>query len=134
MDKQLNEKLARWAGFKQSGLFPKCDYHWEHQKKCANWFTPEGFTTHGPFDRMLGRLPNFSDSLDLCFKWLVPKTSVVGVDFQYFSGGVRCFITYMSEPGFDTEHSLVEVEHEGEAYGMSALALCKAIEQYIGQQ
>lgn len=51
MDKQeLNKKLAEWAGIKA-----------------------EQFEHMGDIDKGTGELPDFTQSLDTCFKWLVPK-------------------------------------------------------------
>ncbi len=65
MDEQeLNKKLAEWAGFwydktTTTGLVME-----------IGWRNPEGKPLHGQHPSYL---PNFSQSLDACFKWLVPK-------------------------------------------------------------
>lgn len=57
---ELNEKRAKWVGFRHLnpdevfGLNPD---EW--------WHYPEGGFQH--------ELPPFTESLDACFKWLVPK-------------------------------------------------------------
>ena len=58
---ELNEKLARWAGFK-------------YQSRSQSWTSPDKL-----FDM---RLPDFAHSLDACFKWLVPKLGHVGLSTQ----------------------------------------------------
>lgn len=57
MDEQeLNKKLAEWAGFK-----PLAKGNHQHIR-------PDGTISY-PFDYT----PNFTQSLDACFKWLAPK-------------------------------------------------------------
>jgi len=64
MDEQeLNRKLAEWAGFTSKmewyhgGLrFPSYEYR--------EWTAPNSNCK---------KLPNFTESLDACFKWLVPN-------------------------------------------------------------
>lgn len=68
---KLNEKLARWAGFHQT------------QTSVGTWWhTPNGKSI--PNNK---RLPVFTDSLDACFKWLVPKLVQMPnlhiIDYQY---------------------------------------------------
>jgi len=105
--KELNEKLARWAGFTQTV-----------------GESLEGIWTFPERSRASNMLPNFTEDLNACFKWLVPK-------FNWFilSGGAmgdhftaECRLYEQKEIG----HKRVFGEAE-----TPALALCKAIEQLI---
>lgn len=53
----LNEKLLIWRGFREYS--PNM------------WFSPDADLTAKI--KVVGRAPYFPDSLDLCFKWLVPR-------------------------------------------------------------
>ncbi len=68
---ELNKKLAEWAGFEfgtgtvdfpDIGVTEVVDgWHYPNKTFVPKWAT------------MDGGLPNFPESLDACFKWLVPK-------------------------------------------------------------
>lgn len=59
---ELNEKLARWAGL-QIRLATDEHYHWfDGDDICSSVVLEDG----------VEYIP-FTDSLDACFKWLVPK-------------------------------------------------------------
>jgi len=95
---ELNKKLAKWAGFK-----------W--QPITETWLYPsEGLRLE---------LPDFSQSLDACFKWLVPKLTgewtiaiANGHDFPY--------VATVKNLGSSTKVG-----------NTPALALCRAIEKLI---
>lgn len=61
---ELNKKLAKWAGF---------FYGWSDNPKTmeteGGWYYPLA----NPKTCMQVDLPNFTQSLDTCFKWLMPK-------------------------------------------------------------
>lgn len=96
---ELNRKLAEWAGFKLD--------LWDGK---AYWVTPDGFPGSS--------VPDFTHSLDACFKWLVPKLKgLCYLDFTY-QQELMCEIS-----GDDWLY-----DAEGET---PALALCKAIEKMI---
>jgi len=57
-EQELNNKLAEWAGFKLRWFN---DYSWIWTDPSGNDLEPREL------------LPNFLQSLDACFKWLVPK-------------------------------------------------------------
>jgi len=62
----------------------------------------------------------FPDSLDLCFQWLVPKIDMLwNIEFQLLDKGYVAVLEYGSDR---------EIVGKAET---PALALCKAIEQYI---
>lgn len=74
-EKALNEKLAKWAGFTRS----LSRYHFEGGAKTMNWQPPvEGWVKELADkhlfipDTTMDYLPDFTHSLDACFKWLVP--------------------------------------------------------------
>jgi len=56
---ELKRRLAEWAGFK-----------WDSSTN--TWTYPNGST---------GDSPNFIDSLDSCFHWLLPHVKLVRIDF-----------------------------------------------------
>ena len=108
-EEELNEKLAKWAGFtydppdekaRRVGLIP-----------CGMWIAPDG-----NFD---SELPDFTHSLDDCFEWLVPKLTFVQV--QVVDGGALCLAS--AEKG-----DRIEVFS---ATDQPAYALCKAIEKVL---
>ena len=85
--KELNERLARWAGF---------EYKDTHNPECHcgetnfNWITPDGET-------LWGWEPDFTSDETACFKWLVPKlfnyqmTHVFGGhEATVWLGGIGC--------------------------------------------
>ena len=98
---ELNKKLAEWAGF----LPPICDadYHMRQPTKYKPCL----------------EIPHFTDSLDACFKWLIPKLD-----------------------GYTISYSPEKCAHEAIARSCNryfnswhetnpALALCLAIEKLI---
>lgn len=98
-DKQkLNEKLAKWGGLEVDDIFDM-------------WKYPP---------------PNFTDSLDACFKWLVPKLpDYDGIEFWESTEGWVCDIVYG-----------ISIEDERQVAGIGsnpALALCLAIEKLIDE-
>lgn len=121
---KLNEKLARWAGFSQR------DYEVPSEIggvaiMSQGWLSPQG-------EKLWGKLPDFTDSLDSCFEWLVAKLKksfdVSLIEFHYLEaikviecqlkGGRNLFTTpvWISDGSDDAE---------------AATALCLAIEKLI---
>ena len=93
-EQELNEKLARWAGVPDNIIFagncPEC-----------------------------GQPMEFTQSLDACFKWLVPKVSK--------TNEVRIIIPPNTEKRY-----LVEIGHQDRVEAETlALALCLAIKKLI---
>jgi hypothetical protein len=120
----LNEKLARWAGF----TYKHCQsplWTYERYKETSDWWeAPRG-------SRYL-ECPRFTDSLDACFKWLVPKLVEEGwlarVQFgphlqRDFKTRHVCAYVLLSKP-----YSQADYDATAES---PALALCLAIEKLI---
>ena len=118
---ELNKKLAEWAGFIQSETameLGKCAGHYFYRQ-------PDGGTC------LDIELPNFTESLDACFEWLVPKLDEIGEHYLVFQRAVwnqptpkSVTISFVS--GRDRDY-----EGQDETY---ALALCLAIEKLIGEK
>ncbi len=115
MDRQeLNKKLAEWAGFvyKFGG-----EWFYEKYKSTNAWY-------EAPNGRRFKDLPKFTQSLDACFKWLVPKLfrwSLTNVGFD-----ARVIRAMAEAEGRDK--LIYQVTAEAET---PALALCLAIERLI---
>ncbi len=62
-ERELNKKLAEWAGFtyKFGG-----EWNYERYKSTNAWW-------ESPKEDKFRDVPNFAQSLDACFQWLVPK-------------------------------------------------------------
>lgn len=105
-NKELNKKLAEWAGFKKHKLYQ--EHSWQ------GWQDPTGFL-------WTGERPNFTNDLNACFKWLVPQGDIEKIIFTYFTTWLACTI------------SLNNGEYvEGLAnLGQEALALCLAFNKLI---
>ena len=105
---ELNKKLAEWAGFKlhtrKSMVIPDFEsYEWE-------WPTGEREK----------KLPWFTESLDACFKWLVPKIE-----------GLQQIILQPDEDGrWYLGMTVNDKLYENLGFN-PALALCLAIEKLI---
>jgi len=107
-NEELNKKLAEWAGFRGEqirvqGLLDVLVH------------APEG-------TEYVGDLPNFTQSLDACFKWLVPKIE-----------GLQQIIL---QPDGDVWYLGMTVDdglYENIGYD-AALALCLAIEKLIDDE
>ena len=118
MNKELNRKLAEWAGFKR---LPKGNkgFHFECTEKIMNWMPPNATE----WWESVTHLPNFPLSLDACFKHLVPKLMrgqcEVHTGMPDKRGQAFARVWY----GFYKHY---------EAYAETpALALCRAIEKLI---
>lgn len=108
-EQELNEKLAKWAGFTKKeyevGKPP-------HQLREYYWLTPKELPVY--------EIPNFTQSLDTCFLWLEPKFPFLVLE-NY-------------QAGFRIEVSL-DMKSKGVACDKSAsLALCRAIEKLIDKE
>ena len=115
-EQELNTKLAEWVGFKKANI--KWDYHYEVGIRVPDWLYPSD-------PRYCEReLPNFPESLDACFKWLVPKLDFGQMELYSLEDGTWLF-------------HLNYVGKEDKGYSgrgkTPALALCLAIEELIGQ-
>ncbi len=69
MNKKLNKKLAEWAGFRRIP-YQDCE-------DGKAWGYPDSSEWDYEWD-----LPNFTDSLDACFEWLVPKLEQKGYKYE----------------------------------------------------
>ncbi len=121
----LNEKLAEWAGFK---WHKKRQYvhgymmhggswhegHWDYNGEC--WYETLDHE-RGCFSK--GQLPDFTNSLDAGFKWLVPKAR---------EKGYRIFITtsFINDPLYYAHAGV-----EGFSDDNPALGLGLAVEKLI---
>ena len=63
---ELNEKLAKWAGFLKG--------------KYDQWAPPHGFRDP------VGPVPDFTADLNACFKWLVPKANSKRFSVEIWAG------------------------------------------------
>ena len=117
---ELNKKLAEWAGF-----FYGHSRNLETMNYEGGWHYP--LATKGAC--MAVDLPNFTQSLDACFKWLEPK---IGIYSMW--RGRPIYISIPKEVPV-SEHN-VEVWNDmdyGYAYDKDSLAMafCLAIEKLI---
>ena len=94
-NKELNDNLAEWAGFIPKGTA----YVWPNNK----------------FDFA----PNFTSSLDACFKWLIPKVGKVIIQFDNNFNHWYCSLVLWDNP-----KGITIAKEE-----TPALALCLAIEK-----
>ncbi len=119
---ELNEKLARWAGFTQAEKAGKTDWHYEAGgKRVPNWHAPDGYTHRGQFDRV-GWTPDFRNDISACFKWLVPKLVQVQL---VITPGLRNSASVYIDP-HNRQQSMFEAEG-----GTPTIALCRAISAMI---
>ncbi len=111
---KLNEKLARWAGFwfqKLSDLQPR----YQHEANLG-WVYPTGENNHN--------LPDFTNSLDACFKWLVPKLYERKLWLHLYCDGIMGTDARIYEICGNRPVSIYQTE-------TPALALCLALEKLI---
>ena len=107
---ELNEKLAKWAGVLIS------IESWPDEEPTMYVYDTEQ-------ENLIGECSPFTESLDACFKWLVPKCGSVWIE------------TGSGEEGpFHSVHIYAEKESTW-TYNTggpnAALALCRAIEKMI---
>jgi len=102
---ELNKKLAEWAGWRQTKV--------SSERPVALAYTDlEG--------RETGFVPGFTESLDACFKWLVPK--LTGYKIEGHSNGMVIVGAYDYSKGFKNGYAEAKTP---------ALALCLAISKLI---
>lgn len=104
---ELKRRLSAWAGFK-----------WDSSKN--TWIYPNGNT---------GDSPDFVDSLDSCFHWLLPHVKLIRID--YVASGI-------SPKGEITEWQVGIVSYNNpklnQVYGFArspSEALCRAINNLV---
>ncbi len=132
---RLNKKLAEWAGMSIKHDFKPIGF--DNMKECSKCGIGKEMNLY-----KYCNLPNFTESLDACFKWLVPKLGF----FKY--GGAHPFRVKLLSGWGDTQGEYgVEITnptHWAEGYNTSryavefnknpALALCLAIEKLIDKE
>ena len=109
--KELNEKLARWAGFRKQVLEDLAPIV-RHEANLG-WSFPDGTTT-----RWL--MPDFTTDLNAQVKWLWPKLPYVVLE--------NCQGGYMATVSKDMLNQIEVIDAN------PGLALCKAIEQLIDKE
>ena len=75
---ELNKKLAEWAGFKQRGMSYTGFHIWVNPNEIRHFDRSMREQQGEEYPRMPDKdkhyqCPNFTESLDACFKWLVPR-------------------------------------------------------------
>ncbi len=100
---ELNKKLAEWAGF-------EFDDDWSDDRP---YKSPDGVILHN--------WKHFTESLDTCFKWLVPKVVNGDIHIETYTTDEETAVTLMR--ACDTVAWACDKS--------PALALCKAIERLI---
>lgn len=131
MSDELNRKLLQFAGFSKGERIISGD--WDESWPESYIIAPDGIE--------VVQHPNFTSSLDACFKWLVPKLREWGLldlslTFSYIKLAPPMGIDDEDLLGYQCrlhlEKLLLDPIHtEAET---PALALCKAIEQLIDEQ
>ena len=118
---ELNRKLAEWAGFENiSHLAIK------PHPNFVMWRCPDGGTI---FDNA----PNFTQSLDACFKWLVPKLTNIKQMGSRKTVEIIRFFEFKKDSTWC--HLETDWQAEFETIGETpALALCNAIEKLIDDE
>jgi len=114
---ELNEKLAYWAGWEL--ISPQRIDQFDEDP--AIIYSAEYKIEYGDGTSLTtSALPNFTQSLDACFKWLVPKLWICNMTME------EGFTWSVSHPEYGN--------NTGPANEESALALCLAISKLIGQE
>jgi len=109
--RELNEKLGKFAGILVS------IESWPDEE-------PTMYVYDTRQENLIGECSPFTDSLDACFKWLVPKLGHVGLSTQgcYFDVTIWAKDTDSEYDGIMTREAT------------PTLALCKAIEKLIDME
>jgi len=121
-EQELNRKLAKWAGLKS-------EIHVESEHKWERFRAPDG--SYHP-------LLDFTQSLDACFKWLVPKLqdkghniNLLAFEHEGFKADISdCVFTQTAMSGYDPYRSTIGIGEDK----VAALALCLAIEKVIDSE
>ena len=114
MDEQvLKRKLAEWAGWKYKADSPYS------RETSYGWQAPNDWLwQNSP--------PDLTNSLDACFKWIVPENC--SVCFNHMKGNVVCLLTIPKGTGI---YGSYVISSGKVSKGEDALALCLAIEKLI---
>ena len=108
ISKQLDEKLARWAGFE---YIPNAE-----SQQLDFWICPTGGRGLASYP------PPFTVSLDACFRWLIPLIDAWEMAPIFSEDEIEVWVEKWTR----------QTVHHGKATDKeAALALCKAIEQLI---
>jgi len=116
---ELNERLAKWAGF-TIGDYPEPKL--EPDEK--GWYDPKGKFFSG-----LRNFINFTYSLDACFEWLVPKLQDEGYQIDIVCLEHKGFAVSPFYVLDDQTRPLIDVRGDD-----LVLALCLAIDKLIAQK
>jgi len=114
---ELNKKLAEWAGFIEM------EDIYKGNRYTVGWEYPD--------DSELGKLPNFTKSLDACFKWLVPKLYkqyINPIELKVLCPLANCPDFWVVD--ISTQHESIESAN-GKSF---ALAFCLALEKLIDSE
>ena len=112
---ELNKKLAEWAGFYTITEHYDCGYG---DTIATSWVHKDCYDSNKP--------PDFINSLDACFKWLVPKLAGdYQLTFEWALGGIECSWT-IEECCESIKRNCYHCNAE-----TPALALCLAIAKLI---
>jgi len=108
---ELNKKLAEWVGIAYEDFCTGEEYkHWIHRED-------------GVIDFVSVYLPNFTQFLDTCFKWLVPSALEKITKRGFIPPIMKLFQLWYDE--------LVTLTRDSSNTEQAALALCLAIEKLI---
>ena len=107
---ELNEKLARWAGFKKN----PSGHRRPDGKYGAHWHYPDGLD--------YAEAPDFTRSLDACVRWIWPK--ILGDE-------IRIALCWDGSTDVEIETGVSGIAKKNEH---PALALCRATEQMIDSE
>ena len=120
---ELNKKIAEWVGFT----------HYQVGEFAGGWIEPKHYLElipdEGTFE-IKGDPPNFIESLDACFKYIVPKLrDIKPVTFAW----VIQFGNTISDGWY------CDLRRVGDSKNVAfaktpALAFCKAVEKLIGKE
>ena len=112
---KLNNKLAEWAGFR-----PLPQKGWE-----GEYAPPEGVKVVWTVFK-----PRFTQSLDQCFKWLVPKLEPLGYELE-ISNDAQMLGWRVCLRNQHSESSIASPYQDFSEPNGAALALCLVIEKII---
>jgi len=115
-EQELNKKLGEWAGW----VFDvHAEYDYDYKHGYGLWFAPNGESCD-----FVGHIkpPDFTQSLDNCFKWLVSKLRSFSI--SVIKANDREWIFIVSSNG----------KIEQGCSDNPALALCLAIEKLIDSE
>jgi len=130
MDEQeLNKKLAEWAGWTHIPYRIHPAEQYKINDDC--WLEP-GYDTF-TLEHWCFNPPEFSRSLDACFKWLVPKLNKLCDIMLSWSKGNKQRAFHVSKNKYTATVWLVDKTVEGSGEH-PALALCLAIEKLIDKE